>query len=409
MDITWRRGNPLIGATVTALPGDEQSINLTYPQKQSQVPQFGHHLWFRDGSRPDAGVLAQYSTHVTFSNIAMYFMGGFGIVSQFTQDLTLSNVSAETSPDSGRCCSCAADLLHFSGCAGLINITGGRFVGIQDDGVNIHGTHLQIMSQPSPTQTIVQFMQHESYGFGAFFAEGEVQFTRSDTLESFGAGIVKRAKMLSATGCAAAPNVSLPCQQLLELEKPTIGARLKMDVIENTGWTPDVSIVGNFFNRIPTRGMLVTTRGKVRISNNTIHTNLNAALHFADDAASWYESGPVSDVEFSGNVVIQRQHGSCQSDHTAIDVAPSNKKHATVHRNLRILNNDIYLHHGSKLAVLAVKSIAGVTLSGNWIFTQGRPMTPAQLVTSVNCSDIAAYNNTVITASGRPQKSDGAI
>ena len=71
-------------------------------------------------------------------------------------------------------------------------------------------------------------------------------------------------------------------------ETPVIGARLKMDVVENTAWTPDVSILGNFFNRIPTRGLLVTTRGQVRISNNTIHTNVNAALHIADDAASWY-------------------------------------------------------------------------------------------------------------------------
>ena len=123
-----------------------------------------------------------------------------------------------------------------------------------------------------------------------------------------------------------------------------------------------------------------------------------------------YESGPVSDLEFSGNTVVQRQHGDCQSDHTAIDVTPSNTKNATVHRNLRILNNDIHLHQGSELAVLATKSIAGVTLSGNRIFSPGRPMTPAQLVTAVNCSEIVVSNNTVITASGKtPQKTDDAV
>ena len=60
------------------------------------------------------------------------------------------------------------------------------FVGSQDDGVNVHGTHLQIVAQPSATSIVVQFMQRESYGFLAFFPGDKVQFTRADTLVSFG-------------------------------------------------------------------------------------------------------------------------------------------------------------------------------------------------------------------------------
>ncbi|MDA8539137.1 right-handed parallel beta-helix repeat-containing protein [bacterium] len=402
-DVTWRRGNPLQdGAEVEEVGDDGQSLRLTFKRKQSQFPQRGHHLWFRDGGRPNAGILTQYSSDVTYQSVVMHFMSGFGIVAQYTRNISLFNVSAETTTESRRYCACQADLLHFSGCAGVINVTGGRFVGSQDDGTNVHGTHLQIVEQPSDRQILVQFMQHESYGFNAFFAGDRVQFTRSDTLESFGTGVVKTAKMLSAKGCAAAkaPETELPCQFALELEKPLVGARLKMDVVENLAWTPDFHISGAYFSRIPTRGLLVTTRGRVRISNNTIHTPLRPALHISDDAASWYESGPTGDVIFDGNIVVRKHNVSASHarlDSSPVDVAPSNTKNATVHRNLRVTNNELHLHRGSSLGVVTAKSIAGIVLSGNSIYSPNRSLTPVEMISTTNCTGIVVKDNTVIT------------
>jgi hypothetical protein len=267
----------------------------------------------------------------------------------------------------------------------------------------VHGTHLQIVEQQSSREILVQFMQPESYGFQAFFAGDNVQFTRSDTLESFGTGVVKTAKMLSAKGCAAAKDstTELPCQFALELEEPLVGARLKKDVVENLAWIPDVHVSGAYFSRIPTRGLLVTTRGRVRISNNTIHTPLRPALHIADDAASWYESGPTRDVLFDGNVVIRKHNTSsthARMDSSPIDVDPSNTQNATVHRNLQVTNNELHLHQGSQMGVVTARSIAGLVLSGNRIFSPGRQLTSAEMVSATNCSGILVENNTVITA-----------
>ena len=242
-DITWRRSNPFNGATVQVLPGDGQSLRLKYKRRQvthavgatahpAGLPVAGNHLWWRDGGRPNAGVLTQYSSAVVYQNVAMRFQQGFCTVSQFTEGISFINVSSETAAGSGRFCSCSADLLHFSGCSGQINVTGGRFVGSQDDGVNVHGTHLQIVAQPSPTKIIVQFMQHESYGFQAFFPGDLVQFTRADSLESFGTGSVRSVEMLSATGCVASPNSSLLIS-VLAAKTPTLIPLLNLLEISN--------------------------------------------------------------------------------------------------------------------------------------------------------------------------------
>ena len=396
-DITWRTKNVLQGASVTAVPGDAQSMTLTF--SAAQTFKLGNHYWWRSGDRRNAGIITQFSSAVTFDGVTMRFQSGFGMVAQMTTHISYLNVTSETTRASGRHCSCSADLLHFSGCAGHVNISGGRYVGSQDDVINVHGTHLQIVEQPTPKTIVVQFMQHESYGFQAFFAGNRLQFTRSDTLEAFGFGTVKAVKMLSAKGCAAAPTQSLPCQQRLELEAPLV-ARLKQDVVENLSFAAAaLTVRGAYFSRVPTRGLLVTTRGRVRISNNTIHTPRNRALHIADDAASWYESGQTADVEFSHNIVLRNTvQGQKRAGPTAvIDVAPSNTENATVHRNLKVLNNELRLHAGATETLLALKSIAGVVLRGNKIFLPGRPLKPSELVAAVNCTGIVVEGNTIIT------------
>jgi len=405
-DITWRRSNPLRNASFARVAGQPRTLRLTFPSEWESLPPdapaVGHWLWFRDGGRPNAGLITQFSQDIAVVDTAYRFMSGFGAVAQQTVGLSYVNLTIETTKESGRGCACAADLLHFSGCSGLINVTGGRFVGSQDDGVNVHGTHVRIVAQPKPATIVVDFMQHETYGFQTLFPGDRVQFTRADTLEPFGYGTVKAAKLEGATGCAASttPGQVLPCRQVVVLHEALVGARLGVDVVENLAYTPDVSITGAYFGRIPTRGVLVTTRGKVVIRGNTFHTPLNRALHIADDAASWFESGPVRDVLYAENTVL-RASGAAPDPFNGwmptFSVSPSNTKNATVHRNLRIVDNVVHLDVRSKGPVLDVKAIAGVLFAGNTIaLPAGGALGPADLVHASNCSDVVARNNTVI-------------
>ena len=51
----------------------------------------------------------------------------------------------------------------------------------------------------------------------------------------------------------------------------------------------------------------------------------------------------------------------------------------------------------SDLGVLTTKSIAGVVLRGNHIFSPGRALQPAEMVSATNCTGIVVEDNIVVT------------
>ena len=113
---------------------------------------------------------------------------------------------------------------------------------------------------------------------------------------------------------------------------------------------------------------------------------------------SLHSKGQTADILFTNNVIV-RNGISLSGDPPAIDVSPSNVKPATVHRNLQIIDNVIHLHRDSKAPVVALKSVDGMELAGNTIYSPGRPLNTSDMVTATaDCSGVnVANSNTVIT------------
>ena len=76
-------------------------------------------------------------------------------------------------------------------------------------------------------------------------------------------------------------------------------------VVENVTYTPEVIVRNNFFSRIPSRGLLVTTRRKVLIEKNTFFRMQMSGILIANDARSWFESGMVRDITIRDNHFIE--------------------------------------------------------------------------------------------------------
>lgn len=328
-------------------------FHVTFKGDFSKIPfKAGDILTVRDPYRDNCGAFINRSNDIRLENLQMNYMHGLGIVSQFSGNITLFKVDAVPAVHSGRIISCFADCFHFSGCKGQILIDSCRTSGSHDDPINVHGTHLQVAEIFPGNKIKVRFMHHQTYGFGAFIAGDSIAFIQPSTLQEVSPARVKSARMLNLREMELELSEALPASVQTGL------------CVENVTWTPSVTIRNCRFERTNTRGILLTTRRKIEVVNNTFYHTGMSAIQIADDAASWFESGMVKDVLIKGNHFIDCGYNNGGA---VIAVVPENTvvdHENPVHRNIRIENN---IFETFDYPVLYAKSVKGLNFSGNRI------------------------------------------
>lgn len=311
----------------------------------------GDVLTIRDPYRDNCGGFISRSKDVKLESVNMHFMHGLGIVSQFSENISMLKVRVAPRENSGRIIASFADCFHFSGCKGLIKLDNCFTSGSHDDPVNVHGTHLQITTAQENKMT-VRFMHHQTYGFEAFFAGDSIAFINPKTLMPLATAKLKSAKLINKR------------EMELELEGAMPQLALTGLCIENLTWTPEVIVKNSHFERTNTRGLLLTTGRKVLIENNVFYRTGMYPILIADDASSWFESGGVKDVVIRNNVF---QECGLNSGSGAINIAPENHELVVgnmVHRNIRIIDNTFILYRDG---VLNARSVDRLVFTGNKI------------------------------------------
>jgi len=329
----------------------------------------------RNTFRDYAAVFMRNSTNITWKNINVYFMHGMGFVSQFCENITFESFNVRPEANSGRTCAAWADILHFSGCSGQLKISNCYLSGANDDAVNVHGTHLRITDVIAPKTIKVKFMHPQTYGFDAFFPGDSIELIRAKTLLPFSKNLVTQTKKLNDK------------EYRLTLKDDVPGNIKKNDVVENITRTADVIIRNTTITHIPTRGVLVTTRGHVLFENNNFLKTHMSAILIADDANSWYESGYVTDV-------LVRKNKFIDCGQPVINIHPENKetvKGEYVHKNIRIKDNFFKLKKGP---VLSAKSTERIIFSDNTIEVPGI-VTMDDLIVQKNCEDVTIEKNRI--------------
>lgn len=371
-DITWRGWSPLPGLQ-KAIELEPNLLRFNYDKKPQAAP--GMIFQMRDGYRDEACGLIQYSKNVTLENVHLAFLGNFGLVGQMSENITYRHLTFAPEAESGRTCAGFADFVQMSGCKGKIVIENSRFTGAQDDPINIHGTHLAVTEFLSPNEIVVKYMHHQTYGFQSFLPGNDVEFIDPYSLLPLASFKVKKAEMKN------------PREIIVTLNKPVPNAiqEKKELVLENVTYTPEVIVRNNYFSRIPSRGLLVTTRRKVLIENNTFFRMQMSGILIADDARSWFESGMARDVTIRNNQFIE-------CNEPVILIAPENSRNeGCVHRNIRIQNNRFQLK--GKGAVSA-RSVDGLQITNNFFLTP-ETVSPEELITTKDCRNILMKDNLV--------------
>ncbi len=322
--------------------------------KTGATPKPGNILTVRDIIRDQVGMHIRECKNVTLEDVGMHYMHGLGIVSQYTENITMRRVTCAPRPETGRIIASSADFMHFSGCRGKVTVEDCRFSGAHDDPINVHGTNLRIVGRSDDNTLKVRFMHGQSYGFNAFFPGDTVAFVHSASMQRFANGLVKAVDRLSDR------------ELLLTFEKPVPAGLEEHDCVENITWTPEVLIRGNYFTRTSTRGVLLTTPRKAVVENNTFFRTGMSAVLIEADAEGWYESGPVRDVTIRNNEFIDCAYQGGPGN-AIIAINPSNKVVDTqkpVHFNIRIEGNTF---KAFDYPVLYAKSTRGLIFDNNRI------------------------------------------
>ena len=374
-DVLRIGNNPAIDRNATTIERiGTHLLKITYSKNPGFKPgiTYQHRLIRRDC----AGVFCEESARITYQNVRFHFLHGMGVVSQFSRDLTFDGVDLAPRKESGRTCSAWADMLHFSGCAGALTIRNTHFSGSNDDAINVHGTHLRLEKACSPTQVIVRFMHHQTWGFKAFHAGDEVAFISRETLLPYATATLTQAT-LSTDGKTMTLDFAEPLPEHV---------RYGSDVLENITWTPSVTISDCVVENIPTRGFLLTTRRPILVERVQFNRTGMSALLIADDAGSWFESGQVTNMTVRSCVF-----SDCAEP--VINVHPENRivrENMPVHTHLTFTDNDFYLRNGQ---AFAFKSCAHITLLRNLL--RGAKRLDDVLRTRA-CSDLRIEDNCLL-------------
>ena len=300
----------------------------------------------RNQLRDGAGFFISRCEGITLDNMLVHFMHGMGVLCQVSKDITVSNSKFIPNKEVDRTTTAFADMVHCSMCSGLVKVVNNEFDGAHDDVLNVHGNHFRI-EKLGPNKVKAIWMHGQAYGFNPFDDGDDVEFIDKGTLTVISKNQVVSNKVISAR------EIELTLKE--EVENLPNGCALEI-----ANKTPDLIFDNNIIRNIPTRGVLCTTRGKVKITNNKFYKTHMAAILISDDASSWYESGYVKDVEISNNLFDE-----CQG--YVIDIYPeahSVNEAPIVHENIRIVNNEFILNQPN---ILRVKRSKDVTFKDNKI------------------------------------------
>lgn len=294
-----------------------------------------------DVRRQYAGIFINKSSDIVIDSFKQRFNYSLAFVAQDSKNVSIINSHFCPEKNSARKMASVADFMQVCMCRGKFSVSNSVFDGAGDDCLNVHGIHFKIVKTLGNKIT-VRFMHPQSHGFNPLHEGDMVAYINPKTMLQEGSSKILKSTLLNETDI----------QLVLEKDSDKwIGY-----VIEDIDACPDVDFENNFLTRIITRGLLLTTRGKVRIKNNHFKSTTMSGILLSDDAKSWYESGMCLDVSVENN-----KFDYCGE--TPVRIKPENKIHSgTVHKNIRITGNEFMNYKGF---CITAKSTDNIVVSSN--------------------------------------------
>jgi Right handed beta helix region len=334
---------PFLSASVIS-PGKVRIVEPSFPANA------GNTLVFGTTNRNYPAFTISDSRAVKLANVTIHHCGGMGVIAQRSGDLELDHV--QVTPSAGRVVSLPADATHFVNCSGSIRMTNCLFENQLDDATNIHGVYAQITGKISPNEIEVRLVHPAQRGFDFIVPSQKLELVHSDSLVTYAQVLVK--------------SVSRVNEQYTRVE---LAGRIpsefrKGDVVASIEAYPDVVIRHCVIQNNRARGLLLGSRGKIVIEDNSFHTP-GASILMEGDARYWFEQAGVRDL-----VIRRNQFNNCNfgvwgksTIEVGAGIDPAQRPASRYNRNILIENNQFRVFDRGPL--VSVYSVDGLTIQGN--------------------------------------------
>lgn len=317
-----RVGHPLIAAVSVQEIGSRK-IRVRYPNTFRF--RTGDCFYLFDVRRQYAGIFVNQSENVRLESVKQRFNYSLALVAQDSENITVDNVCFAPEKGAARKMASVADFIQFCMCRGKMTVKNSYFDGAGDDWLNIHGIHFKITDVRDKKMT-VRFMHPQSHGFNPLRVGDTIAFINPETLLQEGTAVIEESQLINEYEIALTVS---------DTRKARCGL-----VIEDISACAQLDFTGNTATRIITRGLLITTRGRVNVENNHFVSTSMSGILLSDDAKSWYESGMCRDVTVKNNTFDY-------CGETPVLIKPENSRYAAaVHKNIKIIGNTFKKYRG---------------------------------------------------------------
>ena len=333
-----RVNHPLFSALKIRDLGNRK-IRVTYPNTFRFKT--GDCYYVFDVRRQFAGIFVNKCENVRLENIKQRFNYSLALVAQDSENIIVDSVEFAPEKDSARKMASVADFIQICMCRGNVSIKDSYFDGAGDDSLNVHGVHFKI-TDICDNQITVRFMHPQTHGYNPLRVGDTIAYINTDTLLEEGTAVIEKSELVNE-------------YEIMLTVSSTDKARVG-NVIEDISACPNLEFENNTMTRIITRGLLITTRGKVNVKNNHFISTTMSGILLSDDAKSWYESGMCKDVTIENNTFDY-------CGQTPILIKPENRMYAgAVHKNIKLIGNTFKKYKGYSINA---KDTDGIVLKDN--------------------------------------------
>lgn len=359
--------------------------NLRFYEKLKYYPPVGSLLSSKGDRQNDRYAPAfdfKECKNILLDNITIHHALGMAFLFERSEDITIRNSKVLLQEGTKRVISSTADATHFANCKGDILLENCVFENMLDDGVNVHGTYVEVDKVIDNKTVRVALKHFEQKGFKFADVGDEIWFLISPSVDRVETNKVSAVNLINET------YIDLTFESVLPKGLKT------GDILENKTWNPTFTMRKCTVQNNRARSIVLKTPLRIVIEDNYF-SSMMSAIFLRGESVFWYESGAVTDVLIKGNYF--KNCADCGTKHSVLYISPRLGKNfdstQIYDSNINFVNNTIDTFNSR---IVWADRVENLLIEGN-IIKRNNERTPVfgddAMFEFVNCKNVNIKGN----------------